>query len=203
MRLLELFSGTGSVGEVFRAAGWETVSVDVAPTGPCDIVADILTLDPVAIDAQYGPFDCVWASPPCTEYSVARTTAKLPRDLEGADRLVAKALEFIRVLRPMHWFLENPFTGLLKGRPLMAELPFVKLDFCRYGTRYKKRTAIWTNSTRLEGLLCQPGSHCAAWDGACHPSRAQRAGMGPGDRHAVSELHRLPRALVEAVVAVC
>jgi hypothetical protein len=203
MRLLELFSGTGSVGEVFRAAGWETVSVDNAPTGPCDVIADILTLDPVAIDAQYGPFDVVWASPPCTEYSAARTTAKLPRDFAKADRLVAKALEFIRVLRPRFWFIENPFTGLLKGRPIMAEMPFVTVDYCRYGMRYKRRTAIWTNSTRLEGLLCRPGSRCDAWDGACHPSRAQRAGKGPGDRHGLRELYRLPRALVEDVVAAC
>jgi hypothetical protein len=115
MRLLELFSGTGSVGEVFRAAGWETVSVDWRPTGPCDIVADILTLDPAAIDAQYGPFDCVWASPPCTEYSVARTTATLPRDLEGADRLVAKALDFIREVRPV--VFGEPIHGPAQGSP--------------------------------------------------------------------------------------
>jgi hypothetical protein len=34
MRLLNLFSGTDSVGEAFRAAGWDTVSVDIKPQRP-------------------------------------------------------------------------------------------------------------------------------------------------------------------------
>ena len=38
-----------------------------------------------------GPFDFVWASPPCTQYSRARTTGGA-RDLEGTDALVAKTL---------------------------------------------------------------------------------------------------------------
>ena len=44
-RLLELFSGTGSVGKVFRARGWEVISIDnVAEMNPT-IVADIATFD--------------------------------------------------------------------------------------------------------------------------------------------------------------
>ncbi len=201
MRLLELFSGTGSVGRVFREAGWETVSVDVAPTGPCDLITNILTLDPVEVNARHGPFDAVWASPPCTMYSRARTRAKAPRDFEKADGLVAKALDFIQIVNPKFWFIENPWTGLLKTRPVMAGLPPpVVVDYCRFGTLFKKRTAIWTNAARLKGLLCRPGTRCSAWAGGCHPSAAQRAGKCKGDRHALSELHTVPSALVKAVV---
>ena len=45
MRLLELFSGTGSVGKVFRARGWEVVSVDIDPKMQPTLVADIATFD--------------------------------------------------------------------------------------------------------------------------------------------------------------
>ena len=40
MRLLELFSGTGSVGRAFEALGWEVTSLDVEgePTIKCDIM---------------------------------------------------------------------------------------------------------------------------------------------------------------------
>ena len=79
MRLLELFSGTGSVGRGFRDKGWEVLSLDVDPRSRADVLSNIMEWD----YKQFAPghFDCVWASPPCTEYSVARTTAKLPRNL--------------------------------------------------------------------------------------------------------------------------
>ena len=43
MRLLELFSGTGSVGNVFREHGWDVVSLD--RDMPADISTDILDWD--------------------------------------------------------------------------------------------------------------------------------------------------------------
>ena len=85
--LLELFSGTGSVGRSFRARGWEVFSVDIdAATNPT-LVADVLDLHLHRLPTQV---DCIWASPPCTHYSRARTKAKTPRDLEGSDAIVQK-----------------------------------------------------------------------------------------------------------------
>ena len=48
MRLLELFSGTGSVGAAFKARGWDVVSVDLDPAGGPTIVADINTWEGVS-----------------------------------------------------------------------------------------------------------------------------------------------------------
>ena len=57
MRLLELFSGTGSVGRVFRELGWEVVSVDNDPRACADITDDVLTWDYTAYPRSY--FDAV------------------------------------------------------------------------------------------------------------------------------------------------
>ena len=76
MRLLELFSGTGSVGRVFQARGWDVLSLDADPNAGADITSDILAWDFRSFPPDH--FHCIWASPPCTEYSIARTTARTP-----------------------------------------------------------------------------------------------------------------------------
>ena len=73
MRLLELFSGTGSVGRAFEALGWEVMSLDIMPGA--SITSNIMDWDfKNAENVNY--YDFIWASPPCTQYSTARTTAK-------------------------------------------------------------------------------------------------------------------------------
>ena len=94
--LLEFFSGTGSIGRAFRARGWEVFSVDMDEASNPTLVADVLSLQP----EQLPPIvDLIWASPPCTHYSRARTKAKTPRDLEGSDALVSKVLELVTYYR--------------------------------------------------------------------------------------------------------
>ena len=86
MRLLELFSGTGSIGRAFEEEGWEVVSLDVDPKSGACITANIMEWD--FYTHQRGYFDGIWASPPCTHYSIARTTAKTARDLIGSDAII-------------------------------------------------------------------------------------------------------------------
>ena len=68
-----------------------------------------------------GHFDIIVCSPPCTEFSQAMT--RRSRELEYADSLVLKALEIVQYYQPHFWYIENPQTGLLKGRPYMKGLP--------------------------------------------------------------------------------
>ena len=93
MRLLELFSGTGSIGRAFEANSWEVISLDIDPKSGACIIADFMGWEYAMYPQGY--FDAIWASPPCTHYSVARTTAKTPRDLEGSDNLVQRVLDVI------------------------------------------------------------------------------------------------------------
>ena len=102
MHLLELFSGTGSIGRVFERNGWTVCSVDIVESFNPTICADIRDVTEEEI-LYHGYPDAIWASPPCTEYSRARTTAKKPRHVVLADSLVNKALEIAS------WFPGTPF----------------------------------------------------------------------------------------------
>ena len=92
MRFLNLFSATGSVSAPWGEAGHEVFDVDIDPTFGADYVGDILQWDYTSLD--FIP-DVIWSSPPCDQYSRARTRAKTPRNFALADRLVAKAFEII------------------------------------------------------------------------------------------------------------
>ena len=70
-RLLELFSGTGSVGDVARDLGYTVISLDRDMEASIQI--DIMDWDYTFFERK--SFDVIWASPPCTEYSRAKTRA--------------------------------------------------------------------------------------------------------------------------------
>ena len=71
MKLLDLFTGTGSIANVARDLGFEVVSLDIDPKCNPDICADITEFD---YQSQFEPgsFDIIWASPPCQTFSCAR-----------------------------------------------------------------------------------------------------------------------------------
>ena len=69
MHLIELYSGTSSVGNVAKSLGYNVISLDLKNA---DINCDILEWDYTQIDRNH--FQVIWASPPCTEYSRAKTT---------------------------------------------------------------------------------------------------------------------------------
>ena len=190
-RLLELFSGTGSIGRAFADLGWDVDSVDILgnPTWRVDIRE---------LDLQSLPhYDVVWASPPCTQYSVARTTAKTPRDLVGSDELVLAALRVIAHCQPMLWWMENPQSGLLKTRPMMQNLPYHDVDYCCYGTLYRKRTRLWTNARSWTGARLCDRQTCPSMLGTRHQSAAQVF------ENSRAHLYALPRRLCDDIAAYC
>lgn len=166
IRALVLFNGTGSVERellrVFPKA--EIITVDMDPrsnaTHQCSIEEWI---HPVTGDLQlYEPryFDIIWASPPCTEYSRAKTVGV--RKLESADQTVKAALWAIQKLDPKYFFIENP-EGLLATREFMLPLNFLQrqANYCKYGMPYFKTTHIWTNIHLRRPLkLCTAESPC-------------------------------------------
>ena len=156
MRLLELFSGTGSIGRAFEARGWEVISLDILPGAT--ITSNILDWEYEKYPRDH--FNFIWASPPCTEYSIARTRARRPRDFEGADAIVRRSLEIIEFFKPALWLIENPQTGYLKTRPVIQGIPWRDVTYCKYGFPYKKRTRLWGWFPFELRPVCKKGDYC-------------------------------------------
>ena len=191
--LLELFSGTGSVGRAFQAAGWEVTSLDILPGAT--IQSDILDWDYKKYPPGY--FDFVWASPPCTEYSIARTRAKRPRDFASADAVVSRTLDIIEYLRPHLWLIENPQTGHLKHSEIMREIPWRDVTYCRYGFPYKKQTRLWGWFPFELRPICRKHDPCDLVVDGRHPDTAQRGSHGT--RRTLEELYSLPPELCDEI----
>lgn len=202
MRTLEIFAGTQSFSKAVKRASEdnEAITVDLLPKFSPTHVTDIMAWD----HTQYPPghFDVVWASPPCTEYSKAKTRGV--RDLTGADALVRRAFEIIDYFAPRAWIVENVGTGLLVGRmgDIRAGLQLTMVDYCAYGKPYRKRTALWSN-VPLALNLCGGVGVCTGMDGTKH-----RGSCGNGTREynsvgisSVWEKDEIPEALVDSIVA--
>ncbi|KAK3285658.1 hypothetical protein CYMTET_6747 [Cymbomonas tetramitiformis] len=137
-RILVLFIGTGSVEREFLNCfpTASVVTLDSEPTWHPTHVQSILEWN----HEEYPPgyFDVIWASPPCRQYSQARTTGG-PPDLPQADKIVRRTLQIIDYLKPKHWFMENPrgrFPNALRLRPMMRRLPPpLVCTYCMYGGR--------------------------------------------------------------------
>ena len=197
MRPLELFSGTKSIGKALEKRGWEVVSLDISnefnPTIQCDILEWDYTCYPP------GHFMAIWSSPCCTNYSRARTRGG-PRDLVGADKLVQKTIEIIDYFKATYYYIENPWTGLLRHRDVIQHLPPpYRFDYCQFGTPYRKATAIWSNNSLLKDHICT--GNCWSFDGRKHAAAAQR-GQGKGKANfSVNTLHTIPEQLCDYMAA--
>ena len=185
------------MGRAFAARGWDVVSVDCDPRANASICCDLLELTA----ERCGPVDFVWASPPCTFYSIARTTGP-PADLDAADRLVQKCLDLAAELGAP-FVMENPWTGKLKSRAVVQGIPMRTVDYCMYGAPYRKRTALWTN-TEFEPARPLCAYTCGSCVGRRHVERAQRgswAGAGERRSQGLRTLYALPPALCEEIAA--
>jgi len=173
MKVLELFSGTSSIGKVALDLGWEVISVDIKeykgfpkPTHK----VDIMNFD----YKQYKTFDIIWASPPCTYYSPLQkpwigkmkkeglyTKEQYYLDVIRANGWVNKAKEIIDYFKPSVWFIENPECGDLKKKAFMKGMPYYIVDYCCYSDwGFRKRTRIWTNLLNFSPLLCKGKGKC-------------------------------------------
>lgn len=166
MRTLELFAGTGSFSKGIKR---------LFPDAQCIMVDLLNRFEPThcvnLLEWDYriyppGHFNIIWGSPPCTNYSIAKTKGE--RDLEGADALVRKVFEIIDYFKPTAWIIENVGTGLLVERmKAIRDVPVFLTDYCCYGKPVRKRTALWSNKV-LDLLLCPGKGKCPQMEDGHH-----------------------------------
>ena len=126
--ILDLCGGTGSWSRPYREAGYDVRLITLPEY-------DVRTYAPPG--NVYG----VFAAPPCTEFSVAKTTA--PRDLTAGLEIVRAVLEIIWGCQTKNklafWALENPRGLLVRflGKPAFS---FEQWEF---GGRIEKPTCVW------------------------------------------------------------
>ena len=167
LKTLELFAGTQSFSKGVKrlSDAHEAITLDMLPLFRPTICSNILSWDYRTYPSGY--FDIIWASPPCTEYSKAKTRGE--RDLALADSLVRRAFEIIDYFKPKVWIVENVGTGLLVNRmeSIRPDILSFFVDYCPYGKPYRKRTILWSNHI-LKLKICSGPGKCGAMEGRKH-----------------------------------
>jgi len=126
-KILHLCADTGSDSKPWADAGYEVILIG----------SDIGVENYTPPDDVYG----IFANPPCTEFSIARTGGKARLHSEGMF-LVKECQRIIKQANPKFWVIENPATGALKK--FIGE-PDYKYQPWWYGSPWTKETALWGN----------------------------------------------------------
>jgi hypothetical protein len=178
-------------------------SSDIGVEFDTDYTSDILTFDVLRV-----PFvpDVIWASPPCTYFSVASIGKHWTPPPENAPKteqaklgvqIVQRTLDIIHHFEALNprllWYIENP-CGKLRVLPVVAKLPRrVSVTYCQYGDFRRKLTDIWTND--MEWL---PRPTCGHGD-PCHES-APRGSKRGTQRLATVDRSRVPEELCREIM---
>ena len=167
MRSLELFAGTCSFSKEAEKFGFHAITTDGDNQFDVDLIDHIGELRAY----MFPNIDVLWASPPCTTFSVASIGhhwtggkgAYIPKTRDAAIGLevLKTTLSLIEEIKPKYFIIENP-RGLMRK--------FIPEDwnggkrytvtYCQYGDSRMKPTDIWTNIPWTPKPVCKNGDSC-------------------------------------------
>ena len=203
MNVLELFAGSRSVGKQAEKLGMNVFSSDLIEFEGINYPVSILDFDVNKVPFQP---DIIWASPPCTSFSVASIGhhwtggkgAYIPKT-DGARlglELVKKTIEIINHFQPTYWFMENP-RGVLRKLPVVQGLKKNTVTYCQYGDERMKPTDIWTNSdVWIPRPMCKNGN-------PCHVAAPRGSRTGTQGRSNAYERSKIPDELCNEILTSC
>ena len=205
MKVLELFAGSCSFSNVAATYGFETYTTDHKQYDTkINQIVDIFNFDINKV-----PFkpDIIWASPPCTTFSIAscgkhwtapdKNGHREPKT-EAAETgllMLEQTIWIMSNLQPKYYFIENP-RGLMRKMGAVEHLPRYTVSYCQYGDKRMKPTDIWTN-LEFDAKLCKNGA-------TCHEAapRGSRTGtQGLKNNHERSKIpYLLCREIIETIL---
>ena len=204
MKVLELFAGIRSFSKVAEELGHETFTADIQDFKNIDYVTDILNFD---IDKVPFRPDVIWASPPCTYFSVASIghhwnkdhTPKTKEAILGC-KIIIKTLKIIDYFQPDYFFIENP-RGKLRKLDFMKKLPRATVTYCQYGDTRMKPTDIWTSHlySPLFSSGWKPKPICKNGD-SCHVSAPRGSQTGTQGLKGNYERSKVPYELCKEIL---
>lgn len=205
MKILELFSGTCSFSNIAREGGHEVFTVEIDPQFKPHLCKDILEVTAQEIIEKFGKPDVIWASPPCTCFSVASIShhwtggkrAYIPKTKEAdiAKQLVKRTLTLIEELQPKFYIIENP-RGVLRKIGIIPQDP-ITVTYCQYGDIRMKPTDLWTNISNWK-----PRKMCRNGDG-CHEAAPRGSRTGTQGLKGSKQRSVVPAQLCSEILTVC
>jgi len=182
MKVLELFSGTHSIGVVCKDRNYDVVSLDRDISSSCKLNPEYESTHHIQIDIlewdykQFpkGHFDIITASPVCTWWSHLRKSW-YGRKMKGHDEpfcerlyledidkygkpMVDRVFEIIEYYEPTYWWIENPKSSMMwkyirEIRPQYTN--HHHFDYCMFSNfGYKKPTTFLSNIPNMEDKRC-------------------------------------------------
>ena len=204
MLVFDFFSGTGSSTQAFKDAGHTVITFELDDFFEATEHANVFDLNATDLIAKYGQPDFVWASPPCTAFSVAsmghhwgggiRAYEPKTEAAKISQELVAHTRKLIAELNHTKGRLMENTRGMLRKLPVVEGLPRTTVTYCTYGDNRMKPTDLWGVVPNWKPRqMCKNGM-------PCHEAAPRGAKTGTQGLKGARERSRVPYALGEEIL---